>query len=216
MARGGARRGAERDDDMAGAKAQEELALAPGQHRGDEPGRGGGPLVVTLGHSTRTLDEFLALLKEHEVRVLADVRAFPRSRRHPQFNIDTLPQALSAQGVGYRHLTALGGRRTVRPDSPNTAWREPGFRGFADHMDTPAFADGLEALVSLGARERVCVMCAEAQPWRCHRSLIADALVARGLAVEHIMDAGRRRPHRLPAFARLVGARVTYPAVLTE
>lgn len=201
---------------MTKARVQEELPLAPAAHRGDGVRAPNDTLVVTVGHSTRPLAELLALLKEHGVRVLADVRAFPRSRHNPQFNTDTLADALAAAGIGYHHFAALGGRRAARPDSPNTAWREPGFRGFADHMDTPAFADGLEALIALGARERVCVMCAEAQPWRCHRSLIADALIARGLAVEHIMGAGRRRPHRLPAFARLVGAKVTYPAVLTE
>jgi uncharacterized protein (DUF488 family) len=202
---------------MTKAKVQDELPLAPSQHRGDElDGHGDDRLVVTLGHSTRPLDELLALLRDHEVRVLADVRAFPRSRRNPQFNIDTLPAALAAAGIGYRHFPELGGRRAARPDSPNAAWREPGFRGFADYMETAAFARGLDELVALGARERVCVMCAEAQPWRCHRSLIADALVARGIAVEHIMDAGRRRRHALPPFARLAGTRVTYPAVLTE
>jgi uncharacterized protein (DUF488 family) len=201
---------------MTGAKGQGELALAPAAHRGHGVDARGGVLVLTVGHSTRTLDELLALLRSHGVSVLADVRAFPRSRRNPQFNIDTLPAALAAAGIGYRHFPALGGRRKARPDSPNMAWREPGFRGFADHMGTPAFAAGLAALTALGAGERVCVMCAEAAPWRCHRSLIADALVARGVAVEHIMDAKRRQPHRLPAFARVEGAEVTYPAVLTE
>ncbi len=206
----------ERGQAMTGRKAQGELALAPSRHRGDAPGRGGGTLVVTIGHSTRPLDALVALLQAHGVRILADVRAFPRSRHNPHFNIETLPDALAAAGIGYRHFAALGGRRAARPNSPNMAWREPGFRGFADHMDTPAFAGGLEALASLGAGERVCVMCAEAEPWRCHRSLIADALVAHGHAVEHIMDAGQRLTHRLPAFARLVGAKVTYPAVLSE
>jgi uncharacterized protein (DUF488 family) len=202
---------------MTKAKVQDELPLAPSQHRGDEVGpHGDDRLIVTIGHTTRTLDELLALLRHHEVRVLADVRAFPRSRHNPQFNVDTLPDALAALGIGYRHFAELGGRRAARADSPNTGWREPGFRGFADHMETAAFARGLDALVSLGARERVCVMCAEAPPWRCHRSLIADALVARGIAVEHIMDTGPRRRHVLPPFARVVGSRVTYPAVLTE
>ena len=135
---------------MTGAKGQGELALAPGRHRGDAPDRGGGALVVTIGHSTWPLDGFMALLQAHDVRTLADVRAFPRSRHNPHFNIDTLPDALAAAGIGYRHFPALGGRRAARPDSPNMAWREPGFRGFADHMDTPAFAGGLEALAALG------------------------------------------------------------------
>jgi uncharacterized protein (DUF488 family) len=200
---------------MAEKKIQQELPLAPGRHRGDAPGRSGGTVVVTVGHSTRSLDEFLALLRTHDVRMVADVRAFPRSRRNPQFNIDTLPDALSGLGIGYRHFAALGGRRTARTDSPNAAWREPGFRGFADHMDTPVFAEGLDSLIALGRGVRTCLMCAEAQPWRCHRSLISDALVARGLAVEHIMGPGGRRPHALPPFARVVGTKVTYPAVTT-
>lgn len=195
---------------------QQELPLAPAANRGDEIGASDRALVVTVGHSTRQADELVALLERHEVTLLADVRAFPRSRRNPQFNIDTLPAALAARGIAYRHFPELGGRRKARPDSANMAWREPGFRGYADHMETPAFAEGLAALVSLAAGGRLCLMCAEAQPWRCHRSLISDALVARGVAVEHIMDEGRRRPHVLPPFARVVGTRVTYPAVLTE
>jgi uncharacterized protein (DUF488 family) len=201
---------------MAKPKLQGELPLAPVSHRGEQAGGMGGPPIVTIGHSTRPLDEFLSLLRQHGVGLLADVRAFPRSRRNPQFNIDTLPEALGAAGIGYRHLADLGGRRTARPDSPNGGWREPGFRGFADYMDTAAFAGALSALLALADCQRVAVMCAEAQPWRCHRSLISDALVARAAAVEHIMGPQARWPHQLPPFARLSGTRVSYPAVLTE
>lgn len=170
---------------------------------------------MTIGHSTRALDELIGLLRTPGVARLVDVRAFPRSRRHPQFNVDTLPEALGAAGIDYTHLQALGGRRPVRPDSNNAAWREPGFRGYADYMETAEFERGLAALLDLAARHRVALMCAEAQPWRCHRSLISDALVARGVRVEHIMGAGARRPHEPPPFARIAGGRVSYPAVLT-
>jgi uncharacterized protein (DUF488 family) len=197
---------------------QPELPLAQVPHRG-EAAAAGAAAVLTIGHSTRTLDELIALLRAHGVERLADVRAFPRSRRHPQFhpqfNIDTLPAALGAAGIDYHHLPALGGRRAARPDSANTAWREPGFRGYADYMETAAFAGGLVSLLELASRQRVAIMCAEAQPWRCHRSLIADALVARAVPVEHIMGPGARRPHQPPPFARIAAGRVTYPAVLT-
>jgi len=193
---------------------QAELPLAVGP-RGE--GVTAGPTtVLTIGHSTRPLDALITLLREHAVERLVDVRAFPRSRRHPQFNIETLPAALAAAGIDYTHLPALGGRRPVRADSANTAWREPGFRGYADYMETDAFARGLAALLDLAGRQRIAVMCAEAQPWRCHRQLIADALVARGVAVEHIMGPGKRRRHEPPPFARIEQGRVRYPAVLTE
>lgn len=196
---------------------QGELPLGTAAHRGDDlTGASAAPAILTIGHSTRTADELAALLKAHGVDLLADVRAFPRSRRNPQFNIDALPATLAASGIAYRHLPALGGRRPPRPDSPNLGWREPGFRGYADYMDTPDFAAGLAALLALTRDHRVAIMCAEAQPWRCHRSLIADALLARGMPVEHIMGPGRRRPHRLPPFARLDGTRVAYPAILTD
>ena len=187
---------------------QPELPLAPAVRRGEAAGTSGAA-ILTIGHSTRTLDDLIGLLRAHGVELLVDVRAFPRSRRHPQFNIDTLPAALADAGIGYRHLQALGGRRPARPDSANTAWREPGFRGYADYMG------GLAALLDTAGRQRVAIMCAEAQPWRCHRQLIADALAARGVPVEHIMGAGRTRPHTPPPFARIADGRVTYPAVLT-
>jgi uncharacterized protein (DUF488 family) len=176
-----------------------------------EPRREEPQLVLTVGHSTRSLPEFLGLLKAHGVSRVVDVRTIPRSRHNPQFNRETLPAALEAAGLGYVHLKGLGGLRHPRPDSPNLGWRTAGFRGFADYMLTPEFAKQLQALVELAGRERLAVMCAEAVPWRCHRSLIADALVVRGLRVEHILGPGRRQPHRLTPFARVEGGRLTYP-----
>ncbi len=167
--------------------------------------------MLTVGHSTRSLPEFLGLLKAHGVSRVVDVRTIPRSRHNPQFNRETLPAALEAAGLGYVHLKRLGGLRHPRPDSPNLGWRTAGFRGFADYMLTPEFAKQLQALVELAGRERLAVMCAEAVPWRCHRSLIADALVVRGLRVEHILGPGWRQPHRLTPFARVEGGRLTYP-----
>jgi uncharacterized protein (DUF488 family) len=167
--------------------------------------------VLTIGHSTRPLDELIALLREHGVTLLADVRTVPRSRTNPQFNRDTLPEALAGAGIGYVHLPGLGGLRKARPDSPNTGWENASFRGYADYMQTPEFAAELDHLVELADSERVALMCAEAVPWRCHRSLIADALLVRGIPVEHIMGPGARRPHTLRSFARVQDGTLTYP-----
>jgi len=167
--------------------------------------------IFTVGHSTRTFEELLALLSSFEVQVLADVRTVPRSRTNPQFNRDTLGPALAEHGIAYAHLARLGGLRHARKDSRNTAWRNASFRGFADHMLTEDFERGLAELRELAARDQVAVMCAEAVPWRCHRSLIADALVARGAEVEHATAPGRASPHRMTPFARVVGERVDYP-----
>lgn len=169
-------------------------------------------VILTIGHSTRPLEEFIALLRAHGVTLLADVRTVPRSRRNPQFNRETLPTALAAAGIGYQHMAGLGGLRRPRPDSMNLAWVNEGFRGFADYMGTPQFAAALGELLGLARREQVAIMCAEAVPWRCHRSLIADALVARGVTVEHILGLTRRQPHTLTRFARVEGGRVSYPA----
>jgi uncharacterized protein (DUF488 family) len=135
----------------------------------------------------------------------------PRSRTNPQFDRATLPAAVAAAGIAYRHEPALGGLRRPRPDSPNSAWRNASFRGFADHMQTETFRAALDTLVEEAARERVAIMCAEAVPWRCHRSLIADALVARGVPVAHILGPGRAAEHRLRPWARVAGDRLTYP-----
>ncbi len=166
--------------------------------------------VYTLGHSTRAPGAFLALLAAHGIAGIADVRRFPGSRRHPHFAREALAEALGAAGVGYDWLPALGGRRAPRPDSPHVAWREPAFRGYADHMETPEFRQGLAALLDLAAERRCAVLCAEAVPWRCHRQLIADALVARGVAVLHVIDGGPPRAHALSRHARLDGDRVVY------
>jgi uncharacterized protein (DUF488 family) len=167
--------------------------------------------VFTIGHSTRELPAFIDLLKENGVTCLVDVRTVPRSRTNPQFNRETLPDALHAAGVGYLHLPGLGGLRRVRPDSPNTGWRNASFRGYADYIGTPEFAENLARLMGLAARERVALMCAEAVPWRCHRSLIGDALLVRGIPVEDIMGPGRTQPRALTPWAVVRGTEITYP-----
>ena len=170
-------------------------------------------LVVTVGHSTRPIDEFVALLQAHGVQRVVDVRTVPRSRRNPQFGQDVLPGSLQGAGIGYVHLPGLGGLRRARPDSPNAGWRNASFRGYADYMQTPQFAAALERALELAGRERIALMCAEAVPWRCHRSLIADALLVRGIAAEDIASATRRTPHKLTPFARVRGTEITYPAL---
>jgi len=172
--------------------------------------------VLTIGHSTRSLEDFIGLLQAHGVECLVDVRTVPRSRRNPQFNREILPGGLSAAGMRYVHLPGLGGLRHPRPDSPNTGWNNPGFRGFADYMQTPEFEGGLNELLEVSRQGQTAIMCAEAVPWRCHRSLIADALLARGLPVEHITGPGQRGPHRMTSFARVENNRVTYPAPLLK
>ncbi|MDD5330999.1 MAG: DUF488 domain-containing protein [Sulfuricella sp.] len=168
--------------------------------------------VFTIGHSTRELTEFLRILQIHGVTQVADVRSIPRSRHNPQFNREILAEKLPAAGIGYVHLEELGGLRHSRADSPNQAWRNASFRGFADYMQTDEFAAGLARLIELARQGQVALMCAEAVPWRCHRSLIADALTVRGIAVEHIAGSGSRRPHTLTLWARVEGSRITYPA----
>ena len=167
--------------------------------------------VYTVGHSTRTLDELVAILRAFDITVLVDIRTVPRSRHNPQFNRDELRRALHARRLRYVHLPELGGLRRARADSPNTAWRNASFRGYADHMLTPEFEAGLEKLRALTADRAVALMCAEAVPWRCHRFLVADALTARGAHVEHITGARRASSHRVTPFARIDGTRVTYP-----
>lgn len=168
--------------------------------------------MLTVGHSNRRLPEFLDLLKAHGVELLVDVRTIPKSRHNPQFNRETLPRALQTAGIRYQHLPELGGLRHTRKDSPNTAWKNLSFRGYADYMQTPEFTANLEALEELDRSGRVAIMCAESVPWRCHRSLIADALTIRGTAVAHILTMNRASPHRVTSFARVEGTRVTYPA----
>ena len=167
---------------------------------------------MTIGHSTRPLEVFIDLLKVHGIKMVIDVRTVPRSRRNPQFNLDALPDALSAAGIGYEHSAGLGGLRHARHDSPNMEWRNSSFRGFADYMQTEEFEKNLKKLIGLSRHKGICLMCAEAVPWRCHRSLIADALQVRGLTVGHIMSKNQPQVHRLTPFARVEGTRITYPA----
>ena len=175
--------------------------------------------IFSLGHSTRSLDELVALLREHHVGVLADVRTAPGSRRLPQFGRTSLTAELPQRGIAYVHIPELGGFRRPRPDSRNTAWRNESFRGYADHMESPEFQFGLGRLLDLrdgpdGPRS-VAMMCAEAVPWRCHRGLVADALLARGVTVQHILGPGATRPHTLTPFAVVNGTDTFYPGLDT-
>jgi len=170
-------------------------------------------IIYTIGHSTRSLDEFLSLLRAHGIRSLVDVRRFPGSRRCPHFGAAALPEPLGAAGIRYRHEPMLGGGRTPVAGSPNGAWRSASLRGYADHMGSQECRDALERLLAEGADLATVLMCAEAVPWRCHRQLLADALVARGSEVRHILDAGRSRPHVLHPAARVgPGKTVSYPS----
>ena len=170
-----------------------------------------GARFYTIGHSTRTLDELVALLRAFDISVVADVRTIPRSRHNPQFDGRALRAALRSRRFRYVHLPELGGLRRPRKDSSNTAWRNASFRGFADYMSTDEFEAGIAKLYALRREGSVVMMCAEAVPWRCHRSLVADALTARGAHVEHITNPKRSSPHRMTAFAKVEGLQVTYP-----
>lgn len=168
-------------------------------------------IVYTVGHSVRSGDEFRSLLRAHAIDVLVDVRTIPGSRRHPQFGQDRLASALAEDEIDYVHLRALGGLRKPRPESTNLGWRNLSFRAYADHMTTEDFELGLEQLIALGSQHRVAIMCAEAVPWRCHRQLTADALVARGIEVQHITSARQATVHKLTPFAVVERGRVSYP-----
>ena len=170
-------------------------------------------IVYTIGHSTRSADEFVALLEAHRVTRLADVRTVPRSRHNPQFNGDALAATLAAHAIGYERMPGLGGFRKTTADSPNAGWRNLSFRGYADYMQTPAFAENLNALVALSRDATVAIMCAEAVPWRCHRSLIADALVVHGIRVEEITTETKTSAHTMTPFAKVDGTRIWYPAI---
>lgn len=170
------------------------------------------PVIFTVGHSTRSFEELVEILRAHGVERLVDVRTIPRSRHNPQFNRETLSKALHNRHLSYRHMKALGGLRHASPDSINTGWRNASFRGFADYMQTPAFGEALERLVELATQKPTAIMCAEAVPWRCHRSLIADALLVRGIRAEDIMSPTRRQVHTLTPFAKVRGTTITYPA----
>ena len=169
------------------------------------------PVVLTVGHSTRPLAEFIALLAAHSVTRLIDVRTVPRSRHNPQFNRETLSKKLRSARIGYVHLRKLGGLRHARRDSQNMCWRNASFRGFADYMQTPDFDAGLGRLIKLAKQKKTALMCAEAVPWRCHRSLIADALVVRGIRVKDIISGKRSQIHLLTSFGRVQGKCITYP-----
>jgi uncharacterized protein (DUF488 family) len=158
------------------------------------------------------VEEFIALLQGHGIEAVVDVRTVPRSRRNPQFNRETLPRSLQAADIGYEHVAALGGFRRPASASANTGWRNSSFRGYADYMQTAAFADAIESLAKRAESQCLAVMCAEAVPWRCHRSLIADALLVRGLLVEEIVSATRTQVHAMTSFARVEGMSITYPA----
>jgi len=171
-------------------------------------------MILTIGHSTRPFEELLGLLQQHQVMLLADVRTVPRSRHNPQYNSEALAKSLAAAGLAYRHMPGLGGLRKARKDSINQGWRNASFRGYADYMQTPEFEAALGELLDLAGRGCVCIMCAEAVPWRCHRSLIADALTVRGVAVRDIMGPDKTPLHALTPFAEVHGDHVTYPFAL--
>ena len=169
-------------------------------------------IVMTIGHSTHPVKEFIRLLKAHQVQRVVDVRTVPRSRHNPQFNRDQLSAALHSACLHYQYMPGLGGFRRARQDSLNTGWRNASFRGFADYMQTPEFRENLDALIELAKSERIAIMCAEAVPWRCHRSLIADALLAREIEVREIISGTRSQPHSLTPWGKVNGTQVTYPA----
>jgi uncharacterized protein (DUF488 family) len=173
---------------------------------------GSAPIPVhTVGHSTHPIEHFIGILAGHGVRRLVDVRTIPRSRRNPQFNRENLPASLQTAGIDYHHLPGLGGLRHPRKDSINIGWRNASFRGYADYMQTPEFAENLSRLIELASEMPTAIMCAEAVPWRCHRSLIADALTARGIPVLEILSATKSQPHAMTSFAHVEGHQVTYP-----
>lgn len=173
-------------------------------------------VIFTIGHSTRALAELVELLNAHGVRTLADVRAFPGSRRYPHFNAENLAAALPPLGITYLPCPNLGGRRKPSPDSINTGWRNASFRAYADYMQTPQFAAALESLMEVARASPTAIMCSEAVPWRCHRSLIADALLVRGWQVLDIMSPTKAAEHKLTPFAKVDGIRITYPAEEAE
>jgi uncharacterized protein (DUF488 family) len=167
--------------------------------------------IFTLGHSTLPIERFIALLRAYGIERLADIRTVPRSRHNPQFNDTALASTLTAEGVEYLPMQTLGGLRHARKDSPNIGWRNASFRGYADYMQTEQFRDALETLIQMSRQKRVAIMCAEAVPWRCHRSLVADALSARAVPVIEILSERSYRTHKLTPFAQVEGTRITYP-----
>jgi uncharacterized protein (DUF488 family) len=169
------------------------------------------PTILTIGHSTRTIEDLVGLLQAHGVQLMIDIRTIPRSRRNPQFNEETLPASLKKSGIDYVRLKELGGLRQPRKDSQNMGWRNASFRGFADYMQTRDFEAGINELIRLAQDRTVAIMCAEALPWRCHRSLVADALLVRGFHVEDIMTLKKTTEHSMTKWAKVDGTQVTYP-----
>jgi uncharacterized protein (DUF488 family) len=170
-------------------------------------------VIFTVGHSTHPIDEFIRMLKAHGVEQVVDVRTIPKSRHNPQFNSEALAKSLDVEGIRYIHEPGLGGLRHARKDSTNLGWKNASFRGYADYMETPPFAVHLEKLIEVARERPTAIMCAEAVPWRCHRSLIGDALTARGIEVEDILSATSRQRHNYTPFAKIEGHRVTYPGL---
>jgi uncharacterized protein (DUF488 family) len=168
-------------------------------------------LVCTVGHSNRAIEDFIGLLRLNGVACVLDIRTVPKSRHNPQFGQEKLAASLAAAGIAYRYLPGLGGLRRPRKDSPNAGWRNLSFRGYADYMQSDDFARNVDAVIELAHSQCCALMCAEAVPWRCHRSLVADALLVRGVRVDDIIDARQRRPHKLTPFAHVDGLRITYP-----
>ncbi len=168
--------------------------------------------IFTIGHSTRPIDEFIELLRANGVKQLIDIRTIPKSRHNPQFNTDMLAKSLRAARIQYLHIKELGGLRRARPDSINLGWRNASFRGYADYMQTPEFVEALERAIKLAQTKPTALMCAEAVPWRCHRSLVADALLARRIRVLEIVSSAEPKEHKLTPFARVRGTKITYPS----
>ena len=170
-------------------------------------------IIFTVGHSNRTIEEFIELLKSHGIEEIADVRSIPRSGYNPQFNETGLSLSLKKAGIAYRHVEKLGGLRHAKKDSVNLGWKNKSFRGYADYMGTQSFADGLDTLMKIAAAKKTAIMCAEAVPWRCHRSLISDALMKKKWRIEDITGKSRTHRHTLTPFLRLRGGKLVYPEI---
>ena len=167
--------------------------------------------IFTIGHSTHPIEEFIGILKTYDVKILVDIRTIPRSRHNPQFSQEYLTQALGSDGIAYRYMKDLGGLRHTKSDSQNMGWRNKSFRGYADYMQTMEFEHAVKKLIALGKTSRTAIMCAEAVPWRCHRSLVGDALLVRHMHVQDIMSAHKSSPHKLTKFAQVKGKQILYP-----
>lgn len=180
------------------------------RHSKDDAGHKATP-VYTIGHSTHPIEKFIDMLRARDIATLIDIRTIPRSRHNPQYAQEAIAKALQSSGIAYRYMKELGGLRRARKDSPNTGWRNASFRGYADYMQTDAFRQAVDELVSLSEKSRVAIMCAEAVPWRCHRSLVGDALTVRGIPVLDIMSEHKSVPHQLTKFAQVRGEEILYP-----